>query len=120
MIDKKAGKIINIKPGRVGGFATAIAIHDLCKKHNIPVWCGGMLETGIGRAYNVALSSLINFTLPSDLAPSKNYWEEDIVIPEWSMSPAGTVSVPFKKVGLGVEINYNKIKQLTKESVTLR
>ena len=120
MIDTKAGKIINIKAGRVGGFTTAIAIHNLCKSHNIPVWCGGMLETGIGRAYNVALASLSKFTLPGDLAPSSHYWDQDIVIPEWKMNSNGTINVPFNKIGLGVDINEQLIKKLTKEKLILK
>src|SRR5581483_9108133 len=79
MIALKSGRIINIKPGRVGGFASSKAIHDLCQKNAIPVWCGGMLESGVGRAHNVALASLANFTLPGDLSPSSRYWAKDIV-----------------------------------------
>tara|TARA_A100001015_G_scaffold282388_1_gene346590 strand:+ start:341 stop:1459 length:1119 start_codon:yes stop_codon:yes gene_type:complete len=119
MIKTNAGRIINIKPGRVGGFATALSIHDLCKRNNIPVWCGGMLETGIGRAYNIALASLDNFNLPGDLAPSAHYWEQDLVIPEWEMNQDGTITVPFNKIGLGVEINEELLKKLTKEKLTL-
>ena len=75
MIALGRGRIINIKPGRVGGFLQSIAIHDLCAAHGIPVWCGGMLESGVGRAHNVALASLPNFTLPGDVSPSERYWE---------------------------------------------
>src|SRR5690606_19975223 len=75
MIALGSGRIVNIKPGRVGGFAQSIAIHHLCARHDVPVWCGGMLESGIGRAHNVALASLPNFTLPGDLSPSARYWE---------------------------------------------
>ncbi len=80
-----SGRIINIKPGRVGGFGPSIAIHDFCEQHGIPVWCGGMFESGVGRAYNVALASLPNFTKPGDVSPSARYWERDIVTPEWTM-----------------------------------
>ena len=85
MIALGSGKIINIKPGRVGGFAASKAIHDVCRDAGVPVWCGGMLESGIGRAYNVALASLPNFSLPGDLSPSARYWARDVVSPEWTM-----------------------------------
>src|SRR5947208_651338 len=94
MITLQSGRIVNIKPGRVGGFAQSIAIHDLCQRHGIPVWCGGMLESGIGRAHNVALASLPNFSLPGDLSPSARYWERDIVTPEWTMDGQGMVGAP--------------------------
>jgi O-succinylbenzoate synthase len=81
MVTLDAGRIINIKPGRVGGFASSLAIHDYCQSNDIPVWCGGMLETGIGRACNVALASLPGFTKPGDLSPSARYWERDVVTP---------------------------------------
>ena len=113
MIALRSGRIINIKPGRVGGFASAIAIHDVAQRNDIPVWCGGMLESGIGRAYNVALASLPNFTLPGDLSPSSRYWQQDIIEPEWTMSNDGYVDVPFTTPGLGVEINQHRIDDLT-------
>lgn len=113
MIALGSGRIINIKPGRVGGFAASIAIHDLCWKHSIPVWCGGMLESGIGRAYNVALAALPGFTLPGDLSPSCRYWTQDIVQPEWTMSSDGTVHVPLEQPGLGVEVDADRIDNLT-------
>ena len=95
MIALGSGKIINIKPGRVGGFSVSKAIHDLCQSREIPVWCGGMLESGVGRAHNVALASLPNFMLPGDLSPSSRYWERDIVRPEWTMDADGMVHVPL-------------------------
>lgn len=119
MITLRSGRIINIKPGRVGGLRTAIAIHDVARKNGIPVWCGGMLETGIGRAYNVALASLPNFTLPGDLSPSSRYWERDVVVPEWTMSRDGFVTVPGDTAGLGVEIDTNRIDNLTVRSETI-
>jgi o-succinylbenzoate synthase len=112
MIALKSGRIVNIKPGRVGGFASAIAIHDLCMKHDIPVWCGGMLESGVGRAHNVALASLPNFTIPGDISPSKRYWEKDIVIPEWEMMD-GRMTVPVDKPGMGVEVDRGRVEELT-------
>jgi O-succinylbenzoate synthase len=119
LIEKKSGHIVTIKPGRVGGLSNAIEIAKLCKKNNIALWCGGMLETGIGRAYNVAFASLKELTLPSDLAPSSHYWDQDIVVPEWTMSKNGTVAVPFNKPGLGVDINYHELKKVTLEKLTL-
>ncbi|MEA2559157.1 MAG: o-succinylbenzoate synthase [Acidobacteriota bacterium] len=113
MIDLGSGRIINIKPGRVGGFRASKAIHDLCAAHGIPVWCGGMLESGVGRAHNVALASLPNFTLPGDLSPSERYWEKDVVIPEWTMDREGWMDVPVDKPGIGVEVDLNRVDDLT-------
>jgi o-succinylbenzoate synthase len=113
MLALGSGRIINIKPGRVGGYAASIAIHDLCERHGVAVWCGGMLESGVGRAYNVALASLRNFTLPGDLSPSRRYWERDLVTPEWSMSADGTVHVPRDRAGIGVRPDVDRIDALT-------
>jgi O-succinylbenzoate synthase len=113
MLTLGSGKIVNIKPGRVGGFSTSLAIHDLCQRHGIPVWCGGMLESGIGRAHNVALASLPNFVLPGDLSPSARYWEQDIVTPEWTMDADGMVRVPLDQPGLGVAVDLDRIDNLT-------
>ena len=95
--------VVNIKLARVGGISEAKRIHDYCKKHDIPVWCGGMLEAGIGRAQCVALASLSNFTMPGDTAASARYWDEDIIIPEVTVED-GLITVP-KKLGLGYEVN---------------
>ena len=108
-----SARIINNKPGRVGGHASAKAIHDVCRAHGVPVWCGGMLETGIGRAHNVALASLPNFTLPGDLSPSARYWERDVVSPEWTMSADGMIAVPREGTGLGVSVDISYIDKLT-------
>ncbi len=113
MIALGAGRIINIKPGRVGGFASAVAIHDLAERHGVPVWCGGMLESGVGRAYNVALASLPNFSLPSDLSPSARYWERDVVTPEWTMDAEGLVRVPRAVPGIGVDVDMDYVDHLT-------
>ncbi|PLS18302.1 o-succinylbenzoate synthase [Bacillus sp. M6-12] len=104
-------KIINIKIGRVGGMTEAKRIHDLCQQHNIPVWCGGMLESGIGRAHNIALTTLPNFIMPGDTAASSRYWERDIIDPEVTVTD-GMITVP-EKPGIGYEPNLETIKQFT-------
>ncbi len=119
MIALKSACIVNIKPGRVGGFAQSIAIHDLCARHGIPVWCGGMLESGIGRAHNVALASLPNFSLPGDLSPSARYWERDIVTPEWTMESDGRVRVPRERPGMGEDVDLGRVDDLTVRSETI-
>ena len=106
--------------GRVGGFVQSKAIHDLCERHGIPVWCGGMLESGVGRAHNVALSSLPNFTLPGDVSPSERYWERDIVLPEWTMDREGWVNVPVGEPGMGVKVDLDRVEDLTVRKEELR
>jgi O-succinylbenzoate synthase len=118
MITLGSGRIVNIKPGRVGGFTASKVIHDVCAAAGVPVWCGGMLESGIGRAYNVALASLPNFSLPGDLSPSRRYWERDIVSPEWTMDDEGMVHVP-RAPGLGVVVDRERVEALTIRSETL-
>lgn len=113
MITLGSGRIVNIKPGRVGGYLSSLAIHDLCRTHGVPVWCGGMLESGVGRAYNIALASLPNFSLPGDLSPSARYWERDVVSPEWTMDADGMVHVPRDAPGLGVRVDSDYIDNLT-------
>ena len=113
-----SGRIVNIKPGRVAGFGPSIAIHDFCEQHGIPVWCGGMFESGVGRAYNVALASLPNFTKPGDVSPSARYWERDIVTPEWTMD-AGMVKVPLNGPGIGVAVDVDRVENLTVRTATL-
>jgi o-succinylbenzoate synthase len=107
-----ACKIINIKLGRVGGYTAARQIHDLCQANGIPVWCGGMLESGIGRAHNIALSTLPNFILPGDVAASRRYWHEDIIEPEVTVSAQGTIRVPTGP-GIGFAPRLDLIEQLT-------
>lgn len=107
-----ACRVINIKLGRVGGHTEARRIEELCRGHKIPVWCGGMLESGIGRAHNIAMSSLEGFVLPGDVSASKRYWEEDIIDPEVEVSPQGTIRVPSRP-GLGYTVRVNRIEQLT-------
>ena len=111
-VELGACKIINIKLGRVGGYTVARRIHDLCQQHGIPVWCGGMLESGIGRAHNIALSTLPNFTLPGDVTASKRYWAEDIISPEVTVSPQGTIRVPLGP-GIGFEPRLDVIEKFT-------
>jgi o-succinylbenzoate synthase len=120
MIALGSGRIVNIKPGRVGGFASAIAIHDLCASAGIPVWCGGMLESGVGRAHNVALASLPNFVLPADISPSARYWKEDVVTPEWTMSGDGVIQVPRDRPGIGVAVEPGRLVRLTVREERLR
>ncbi len=120
MITLGSGRIVNIKPGRVGGFGPSLAIHDLCIENGIPVWCGGMLESGVGRAANVALASLPGFTKPGDLSPSARYWERDIVTPEWTMSADGLVDVPLQRPGLGVSVDVDRVDNLTVRTTVLR
>jgi O-succinylbenzoate synthase len=111
-IELDSCRVINIKPGRVGGFAESKLIHDYCASKNIHVWCGGMLESGIGRAANVALASLPNFTLPGDISASKRYYKEDIVEPEFIVNKDGTMDVPTKP-GIGVEVNLEMLEKVT-------
>jgi O-succinylbenzoate synthase len=114
-----SGRILNIKVGRVGGFTEAIAIHDVAQSLGIAVWCGGMLETGIGRSHNIALSSLPNFTLPGDVSASKRYWEQDIIEPEVTVSAQGTITVPTAP-GRGFEVQRDRIESLTVRRQTVK
>ena len=118
-IEMKAGRIINIKVGRVGGFSEAIAVHNVCETNQIPVWCGGMLETGIGRAHNIALSTLPNFKLPGDVSASKRYWTEDITDPEIEVTPRGTIVVG-NAAGTGYVPKKKLIDKLTVRKEVLR
>jgi O-succinylbenzoate synthase len=117
-IDMESCRIINIKVGRVGGFSEAIAIHNATEERGIPVWCGGMLETGIGRAHNIALSSLPNFALPGDVSASSRYWTEDIIEPAVTVSKAGEITVPTTP-GSGFEVQRDRIESLTVRRATL-
>ncbi len=119
MIRLGSGKVVNIKPGRVGGLHESKSIHDCLGDAGIPLWCGGMLETGIGRAYNVALASLPDFTMPGDLSPSARYWEEDIVDPPWEMDNRGFLTVPAGRPGLGITVNADRVDNLTVRKETL-
>lgn len=117
-IEIGACKIINMKLGRVGGYTEARRIHDLCQSKSVPVWCGGMLESGIGRAHNIAMSTLANFTLPGDVSASRRYWTEDIIEPEVEVTPRGTIRVPAAP-GIGYAPRLDRIEQLTKRREVL-
>lgn len=117
-IDLGACRIINIKVGRVGGISEAVAVHDVAKKSDIPVWCGGMLESGIGRSHNIALSTLPDFTLPGDVSASKRYWKEDIIDPAVEVSAQGFIQVPDAP-GRGFKIKTDLIEKLTVRQQTL-
>ena len=108
-------RIINIKPARVGGLGAAIRIHDLCRENGLPVWCGGLLETGIGRAHNVALSALPNFRLPGDVSASARYYERDVVDPPFELNSDGTISVP-EGPGIGVALVEDRLDECTVRS----
>ncbi len=112
-------RVINIKPGRVGGPTQAIAIHDLCRASGVPVWCGGMLETGIGRAHNLAVASLPGFTLPNDISASSRYFARDIVEPEFVLNPDGTITVP-RGPGIGVEVVEERLERATVRKEVIR
>lgn len=116
-----SGRIVNLKVGRVGGYSEALAIHELCRSREVPLWCGGMLESGVGRAHNIALASLPGFTLPGDLSASRRYFARDIILPEVEVSPDGTVQVP-RGAGLGFEIDRDYLDSRTEsvERLTLR
>jgi O-succinylbenzoate synthase len=114
-----ACRIINIKVGRVGGFTEALKIHDIAQSHRSPVWCGGMLETGIGRAHNIALSTLANFSLPGDVSASKRYWKEDIIEPEVTVSSQGMIPISDAP-GTGYKVRADLIEKLTVRKETLK
>ncbi len=107
-----ACRIINIKLGRVGGHAEARKIQDFCRERGVPVWCGGMLESGVGRAQNIAMSTLPGFTMPGDVSASKRYWHEDIIVPEVEVTSRGTIPRPGGK-GIGYSINETRVESLT-------
>lgn len=118
-IDMDSCRIINIKVGRVGGFSEAIAVHNAASERGIPVWCGGMLETGIGRAHNIALSSLPGFSLPGDVSASRRYWTEDVIEPEVSVTSEGYIAVP-RGAGSGYAVRRDRLEALTVRRATIR
>ena len=111
-IEAGACRIVNVKLGRVGGHAEARRVEKVCREGGVPVWCGGMLESGVGRAHNIAMSTLAGFTLPGDVSASARYWEEDIVEPPVTVTPRGTIIAP-ESPGLGYEIKRERIESLT-------
>jgi O-succinylbenzoate synthase len=117
-IEMGACRIINIKLGRVGGFSEALLVHNVARANNIPVWCGGMLESGIGRAHNIALSTLDNFKLPGDVSASKRYWARDIIVPPVEVLPDGVIE-PRDGPGFGSEIDRDFLKSVTLREETL-
>src|SRR5580693_4422953 len=118
-VETGACRFINIKVGRVGGFSEAKKIHDICHAQKIPVWCGGMLESGIGRAHNIALSTLENFSLPGDVSSSKRDWREDIIDPAVEVSAEGMLKI-FDQQGVGYQVRENLSENLTVKNETLR
>jgi O-succinylbenzoate synthase len=118
-IELKACRILNVKLGRVGGFSEAIRVHDVALAAEVPVWCGGMLESGIGRSHNLALSSLTGFSLPGDVSASARYWREDIIEPEVRVSAEGTIAMS-PRPGRGYAIRQELIEQLTVRRETIR
>jgi O-succinylbenzoate synthase len=118
-LETGACRIINVKVGRVGGFTEAKKVHDVALKHSVPVWCGGMLESGVGRAHNIALSTLENFRLPGDVSASKRYWKEDIVEPEVEVRADGMIPISDAP-GTGYNVREDLIQKLTVREETLQ
>jgi O-succinylbenzoate synthase len=117
-LEMGACRVINIKAGRVGGLSQAIAIHDLCYTREIPVWCGGMLETGVGRAANLALAGLPGFTLPGDISATERYYKEDITQEWFYLNPDSTITIPTAP-GLGISVDRRKLKRYTLKKLML-
>ena len=118
-IELKACKIINVKLGRVGGHSEAKRVEAVARENEIPVWCGGMLESGIGRAHNIAMSTLKGFTLPGDVSASKRYWREDIIEPPVSVSKTGTITAP-DRAGIGFDVRADLIDELAVRRIEIR
>jgi O-succinylbenzoate synthase len=117
-IEMDACRIINIKAGRVGGLGEAIAIHDLCLERGLPVWCGGMLETGVGRASNLALASLPNFSLPGDISASERYYAQDITNERFVLNADSTIDIPTG-LGLGVTLDPAAVRKYSRAEINL-
>jgi O-succinylbenzoate synthase len=118
-IEMGACRIVNVKLGRVGGHGEAQQVERVCREKGVPVWCGGMLESGIGRAHNIALATLAGFTLPGDVSASARYWEEEIIEPPVTVTPHGTIAAPAAP-GLGFEIKHHRIDHLTVRKETFK
>jgi O-succinylbenzoate synthase len=118
-IESGACRIINVKLGRVGGHTEAARVEEVCREADVPVWCGGMLESGIGRAHNIAMATLRGFTLPGDVSASARYWAEDIIEPPVTVTPTGTIKAPDGP-GIGFEVRRDFIESLTVRAETLK
>lgn len=118
-LEMESCRVINIKAGRVGGLSEARAIHDICQKAGVPVWCGGMLETGVGRAANLALAALPGFTLPGDISATDRYYMEDITQENFLLNPDSTITVP-EAPGLGVSINQSSLSKFTLDFLAVK
>jgi o-succinylbenzoate synthase len=118
-LETGACRIVNMKVGRVGGYSQALRIHDLCVDRGVPLWCGGMMESGIGRAHNVALASLPGFTLPGDISASRRYFERDVIVPPVEVAADGTVAVPTSP-GLGFDVDVAFLESRTESVERLR
>ena len=114
----KSGKIINLKNGRVGGHGQSQLVEKVCRENDIPIWCGGMLESGIGRGHNIAISTLAGYTMPGDVSASKRYWHEDIIEPEVEVSARGTITAP-EGPGIGFEVRRDRIEQIKVRQLTI-
>ncbi len=117
-IELKSGKIINLKNGRVGGHSQSKLVEQICREAGMPVWCGGMLESGIGRAHNIAISTLAGYTMPGDVSASKRYWHEDIIEPAVEVSANGTITAP-EAPGIGFEVRRNRIHKLAVRTIRI-
>jgi O-succinylbenzoate synthase len=117
-IELGACRIINVKLGRVGGHSEAARVEAVCRRSRIPVWCGGMLESGIGRAHNIAMATLRGFTLPGDVSASARYWAQDIIEPQVTVTPHGTINAPDAP-GIGFEVRRDLVESLTVRTETL-
>jgi O-succinylbenzoate synthase len=115
-LEMESCRVINIKAGRVGGLSEGVAIHDLCREQGVPVWCGGMLETGVGRASNLALASLPGFSLPGDISATDRYYLEDITEERFTLNPDSTIDVPDGP-GLGVHVNVEALKRAALDQI---
>jgi O-succinylbenzoate synthase len=118
-IEMEACRIINIKPGRVGGLSQGLEIHAMCRAENMPVWCGGMLETGVGRASNLAIASLPGFSLPGDISASERYFSRDITHERFTLNPDSTIDVPAGP-GLGITMDEAALRQFTLAKLDLK
>ncbi len=117
-IELKSGKIINLKNGRVGGHTQSKLIEQICREAGVPVWCGGMLESGIGRAHNIAISTLAGYTMPGDVSASKRYWHEDVIEPDVEVSARGMI-IAREKPGIGFEVRRERVGNLSVRSLVV-